>query len=435
MNPLLVDLYELTMAQAWWRRGPQPTATFSLFCRRLPPGRNFLVAAGLDGALAFLEGLRFDTGPLAGRFDPAFLAWLGELRFTGDVRAVPEGTVVFADEPLIEVTAPMVEAQLVETWLMNHVHYQTLVASKAARVVAAAAGRPVYDFGLRRYHGADAGLYAARACWIAGCAGTSNVLAGHAWPEIPVVGTMAHSWVQAVGDELAAFRRFAAEWPETTLLVDTYDTREGVRNVVRLARELGDAFRVRAVRIDSGDLDALSRAARRILDDAGLAGVRVVASGGLDEHAVARLVTGAAPIDAFGVGTAMGTSTDAPALDLVYKLVAVDGRGTIKLSPGKRTLPGAKQVFRAADRDVIVRAGEAGEGRPLLVEVMRGGRRLAGPGLAEARGRCAREVAALPPELRGLAPATWPVEVGPALARDAEACARAVGRRSWGSAG
>lgn len=417
---LLTDLYELTMAQAYWREGRTAPATFSLFCRRLPPTRNYLLAAGLDDALRYLEAFRFDGESLAflaslGRFSAEFLDWLGRLRFTGDVRAVPEGTPVFAEEPLVEVTAPLPEAQLVETFLLNQVHVQTLIASKAARVVTAAAGRPVHDFGLRRYHGTDAGMKAARAAWIAGCAGTSNVLAARTW-GIPATGTMAHSYVQAHEDEAEAFRRFSELYPETTLLVDTYDTLRGVQRVIALAKERGDTFRVRAIRLDSGDLGALAREARRMLDAAGLGGVRIFASGELDEDAVARLV--AAPIDAFGVGTAMGVSKDAPALDVAYKLTAYAGVGRVKLSPGKRSLPGPKQVFREerdgeAVRDVIAGVEETFPGRPLLVPVMVGGRRTAAgsEGLDAARARAAAEIARLPAAVRGLAPADPAYEV------------------------
>lgn len=427
--PLLVDLYELTMAQAYWREGMDAPATFGLFVRRLPPSRNFLLAAGLDTALRFLERFRFDAAALAalaglGRFDDGFLDWLGRLRFRGEVRAVPEGTPVFAEEPLLEVTAPLAEAQLVETVLLNQVHLQTVVASKAARVVAAAAGRPVIDFGLRRYHGADAGLKAARATYLAGCEGTSNVLAACVWPELTAMGTMAHSYVQAHEDEAEAFRRFSDLYPETTLLVDTYDTLEGVRRVVRLARERGPAFRVRAIRLDSGDLAALAKGAREILDAAGLRAVRIFASGDLDEHAVARLVEAGAPVDSFGVGTRMGVPHDAPTLDVVYKLVAYGGEGRVKLSTGKRTLPCRKQVFReerdgVAVRDVLGLEGERRDGRPLLVTVMAGGARTeAGRvGLAEARAHAAREIVRLPAAVRAIAPAdpAYPVVVSDAL--------------------
>jgi nicotinate phosphoribosyltransferase len=413
---LLTDLYQLTMLQAYWAEGLHDTAVFSLFVRRLPEARNLLLAAGLDDALAYLETLRFPEESLAflrglAGFRPGFVDWLAGLRFDGEVWAVPEGTPVFAGEPLLEVAAPLPVAQLAETFLMNQVHLQTLLASKAVRVVEAAAGRDVVDFGLRRIHGADAGLKAARAFWIAGVAATSNVLAGRIY-GIPLAGTMAHSYVQAHADEAEAFRAFAALYPETTLLVDTYDTRAGVERVVELARALGADFRVRALRLDSGDLAELARDARRRLDAAGLAAVRLFASGGLDEHEVSDLVARGVPVDAFGVGTKMGVSADAPHLDVAYKLVEYAGSGRTKRSPGKELLPGPKQVFRVEEggravRDVIACRDESGPGRPLLRRVMAGGRRTeAGlEPLDTARGRARAELAALPAEVRARAAA------------------------------
>lgn len=419
---LFTDLYELTMMQAYWRERRTDTAVFSLFVRRLPEHRNFLLACGLDSALDYFERLRF--GPEArdwlrstGRFDEDFIDSLEDFRFTGRVRAVPEGTPVFAEEPILEVEAPLPEAQIAETFVMNQVHLQTMLASKAARVVRAARGRTVVDFGLRRMHGTDAGLKAARAFHIAGVAATSNVLAGRVW-GIPVSGTMAHSYIQAHEDELSAFRDFARSWPETILLVDTYDTTGGVENVVRLARELGDAFRIRGIRLDSGDLAALARQARAILDEAGLEKVSIFASGGLAEASIDALVESGAPVDGFGVGTHMGVSEDAPSLDMVYKLTEYGGRGRLKLSTGKRVLPGLKQVFRMEDsgravRDVIGDADESGPGRPLLIPVMEDGRRLDGGhvALADIRDYAANAIAALPDRLRSLEPADPPYEV------------------------
>jgi nicotinate phosphoribosyltransferase len=437
---LLTDLYELTMLQAYVEEGMEGEAAFSLFVRRLPPRRNYLVACGLGDVLRFLETLAFDTDALAylgslGRFSDRFLRYLERLRFTGDVHAVAEGTPVFAHEPILEVVAPMPQAQLVETLVMNQIHLQTTLASKAARVVAAARGRTVVDFGVRRMHGTDAGLKAARAFWIAGVDATSNVAAGRRY-GIPVSGTMAHSYVQAHDDELEAFRRFARVYPDTVLLVDTYDTLAGVRKVVALARELGPAFKVRAVRLDSGDLAALARGARRILDDAGLTSVEIFASGSLDEDAVAALVEGGAPIDGFGVGTAMGVSRDAPDLDIAYKLVAYGGRARMKLSTGKVLLPGRKQIFRVeedglARRDVLARHDEALAGRPLLAPVMRRGERLPAGRvtLDEARGRARDELARLPAALRALAPADPPyaVEISAGLARARDELAARLG--------
>ena len=427
---LFTDLYELTMLQAYREHGLAGRATFELFARSLPPGRNYLLACGLDPALAYLERLAFGPEALAALaglgFPAPFLDWLGGLRFTGDVDAMPEGTPAFAGEPLLVVEAPVAEAQVVETFLLNQLHFQTLVASKGARIVEAAAGRPVADFGSRRAHGTEAGMLAARALYIAGMASTSNVAAGARY-GIPVSGTMAHSYVQARGDDLAAFREMAATHPETTLLVDTFDALAGVRAVVALARELGDAFRVRAVRIDSGPLAELAARARRLLDDAGLGRVRIVASGGLDEHAIAGL--SGAPIDAFGVGTRAVTSADAPAFDAVYKLAAYAGEGRLKRSPGKETLPGRKQVYRergaggGAERDVLAGAAERRGGEPLLVPVMRGGRRLAAgrEPLERARERAREETARLPARVRSLAGARppYPVAVSPGLRREA----------------
>jgi nicotinate phosphoribosyltransferase len=430
-SALLTDLYQLTMAQAYVRQEMLAPAVFELFVRQLPPQRNYLVACGLEDVLDYLEDLRFsgeDLDYLAsiGRFQAEFLEYLGGLRFTGDVRAMPEGTVFFAGEPVLEVVAPLPEAQLVETFILNQVHYQTLVASKAARVVTAAAGQTVVDFGLRRYPGVDAGLKAARAAYVAGVDSTSNVLAGKRY-GIPVAGTMAHSYVLAHTDELAAFRAFAAVYPETTLLVDTFDTLDGVRQVIRLARELGPDFKVRAIRLDSGDLAALAHDARKLLYEAGLASVEIFASGDLDEHRIAALVAADAPVSGFGVGTRMGTSADAPFLNCAYKLVEYAGRPCMKLSAAKMTLPGRKQVFRHLDGgriggDVVGLHDEHRDGRALLSPVMRAGRRLPGssPGLAEVRRYCHDELSALPPEVLALEPADPPYPVDLSLPLKAE---------------
>jgi nicotinate phosphoribosyltransferase len=425
---LFTDLYELTMLQAYVEQGMHEEATFSLFVRRLPSRRHYLLACGLDDVLRYLEELRFTRDDLdwlasLGQFGDRFLRWLEGFRFTGEVRGVPEGTPVFANEPILEITAPLPAAQVIETYVMNQVHLQTVLASKASRVVSAAAGRTVVDFGPRRMHGIDAALKAARAFHIAGVAATSNVLAGRIY-GVPVSGTMAHSYVQAAVDEMAAFRNFARLYPETVLLVDTYDTLDGVRKVVALARELGEAFRVRAIRLDSGDLGELAFRSRAILDEAGLERVEIFASGSLDEDRIAELVAAGAPITGFGVGTAMGTSDDAPALDIAYKLCAYAGRGRLKLSSGKPVLPGRKQVFRRERAgemvgDVIGRAEERLDGRPLLVSVMAGGERTAA-GRVEldgARAHAAEETARLPARVRALTPADppYPVEVSQAL--------------------
>ena len=346
------------MMQSYRAAGMEGIAVFSLFVRRLPPTRNYLLACGLETVLDYLEGLRFTDEDLAylrglGQYAPDFIDSLSDFRFEGDVFAVPEGTPVFPNEPILEVEAPIAQAQLVETFVMNQVHLATILASKAARVVDAAAGRTVVDFGARRMHGIDAALKAARAFYIAGLAATSNLLAGSFF-GVPVAGTMAHSFIQAYDSEVAAFRAFADQFPETILLVDTYDTLEGVRRVIELAHELGDEFRVRGVRLDSGDLGGLAKAARELLDEADLHQVKIFASGGLDEMEIDRLLSEGAPIDGFGIGTALGVSQDAPGLDIAYKLAAYDGRGRLKLSAGKPILPGRKQVFRLEEGGLAI---------------------------------------------------------------------------------
>lgn len=427
-SALLTDLYQLTMMQAYVQERMFGGAVFTLSVRRLPGSRNYLLACGLGHVLEFLEDVRFseeDLDYLSGLpgFSTSFIDYLSTFRFTGDVHAVPEGTPIFANEPILEITAPLPEAQLVETYVLNQMHLQTMLASKAARVVAAADGRPVVDFGLRRMHGTDAALKAARAFHIAGVAGTSNVLAGRLY-GIPVSGTMAHSYIQAHSSEIEAFRQFVHLYPGSTLLVDTYGTMSGVENVIELARELGDGFTASAIRLDSGDLNSLSRSARARLDESGLGHVRIFVSGGLEEQSIRMLVDAGAPIDGFGVGTAMGVSNDAPSLDMVYKLAEYEGRGRVKTSPGKPVLPGSKQVFRlesdgVVQEDVIARREEDLDGRPLLRCVMTSGSRTdwGRESLDEARERAARETTALPPGLRSLdpQPQDFPVRVSTAL--------------------
>jgi nicotinate phosphoribosyltransferase len=429
---LLTDLYQLTMLQAYWKEGIVDEAVFSLYFRELPAARNFVLACGLDDVLHYLETLHFearaleDLQRLDGSFCDGFLAWLSELRFRGVVRAVAEGVPVFPDVPLLEVIAPIAEAQLVESFVMNQVHVQSVLATKAVRVVTAAAGRPVVDFAMRRMHGADAALKGARACHIAGTVGTSNVLAGLAY-GIPVRGTMAHSYIEAHDREIDAFRAFAELYPGTIILVDTYDTIEGVRKVIELAHELGDELSVRGIRLDSGNLADLARKARELLDAAGLGKLEIFASGSLDEYRVAELVASGVPIDGFGVGTRMGVSRDAPDLELAYKLTAYAGEGRLKTSPGKPVLPGPKQVFRVEEagcavRDVVARHDEELPGRPLLDEVMRDGRRLTAGrvSLEQIRARAASELARLPSGIRALEPANppYPVKVSEALRSD-----------------
>lgn len=434
---LFTDLYQLTMAQAYLEAGHTEEAGFDLFVRKLPEQRNYLIACGQTEALDFLSELRFGDEDIAyldslEKFSPVLLDWLAEFRFTGEVRAVPEGTIVFGEEPILSVRAPIAQAQIVETWLLNQVHVQTALASKASRIVQAARGRPVLDFGLRRIHGADAGLKAACAYHVAGLAGTSNVLAGKRY-GVPVAGTMAHSFIQSFDDELEAFRAFARSFPETILLVDTYDTLEGVRKVIRLRDQLGDEFRVAGIRLDSGNLGQLAHGARRLLDEAGLEQVKIFASGGLDEYAVRNLVAQGSPIDGFGVGTAMGVSEDAPHLDVAYKLCSYGGEPRMKLSTGKRSLPGFKQVFRESrngifERDVIARYDERLEGEALLNTVMQNGERTDQLNLEAARERAADQLERLPEALRGLEPAdAYPVSLSDGLQRRMDELTRRLG--------
>lgn len=429
-SPLTTDLYQLTMLDAYHAHGMGETAVFELFVRKLPPQRNFMMAAGLAQALEFLEQLRFAPEELewieaSGKFSRGFAAHLERLRFTGEVHALPEGTIFFANEPVLRVTAPLPEAQLVESRLINLVHFETLVATKAARSVLAAPGKLLVDFGLRRAHGAEAGLLAARAAYIAGYSGTATVAAGSRM-GIPVFGTMAHSFVEAHDDESAAFRRFAEACPKNVvLLIDTYDTEAAARKVVELAPDLTRrGIQVKGVRLDSGDLAALSRSVRRILDEGGLAGATIFASGNIDEYRIRDLVAAGAPIDGFGVGTSLVTSSDAPYLDAVYKLQEYAGKPRRKRSTGKATWPGRKQVYRRYDRagrlehDVITVEGDCHPGEALLVPVLRNGKRLAAPeGLAAIRERAAAQLAKLPDSLRALESAASPyrVEIAPAL--------------------
>jgi nicotinate phosphoribosyltransferase len=423
-SALLVDLYELTMGQSYFDRGMhERPATFSLFARHLPAGWGYFLAAGLDGALSYLEELSFTDHELAylertGLFRRPFLEYLRTLRFRGDVRALPEGTAFFPHEPLLEIEAPAVAAQLVESAVLNELHFQSLVASKASRCVEAAAGRTLVDFGLRRAHGADAALKAARASYLAGFDATSDVLAGMRY-GIPVAGTMAHSFVQAFEDEQEAFDAFLCSYPGATLLVDTYESHEGVIRAIAAARETGASLH--AVRLDSGDLLVESLAARRLLDAEGFEATTVFASGNLDEHELERLLRAGAPIDGFGVGSRLGTVADAPYLDMAYKLVAFDGRPVLKLSPGKATWPGPKQVWRrrgadgTALGDVVAVAGEELEGESLLRSVMRGGRRLGSEPLSLARERARRERASLLEGPRRLRARPYAVAFSPAL--------------------
>jgi nicotinate phosphoribosyltransferase len=428
---LLTDLYQLAMMHAYIEQGETKTAVFEFFARKLPPGRGFLMAAGLEQALDFLENLRASPKEIEwldrhGGFGRDLLDYLATFRFSGDVHAMPEGRVFFADEPILRVTAPLPEAQYFETRLINLLHFQSLIAAKAARMALAAPGKLLVDFGLRRAHGAEAGLLAARASYIAGFSGTATVLAGKQF-GVPIYGTMAHSFVQAFDDEVTAFESFARVRPENlVLLIDTYDTEAAARKVVALEPRLKEmGITLRGVRLDSGDLDALSRSVRRILDDAGLGEVAIFASGGLDEYEIQKLVRGGAPIGGFGVGSSLTTSSDAPALDCVYKLQEYAGLARRKRSAGKATWPGRKQVWRSygddgrMTGDVLSTEDDIHDGEPLIHQVMRGGRRLYPPqDLTEIRERAARDLERLPEALRRLEPyASYPVQVGEPLVR------------------
>jgi len=427
-SPLLTDLYQLNMLQSYLDHGMIETAVFEFFSRKLPARRGFLMAAGLAQVVEFLENVRFGEEELdwvreTGRFGADFIDYLADFRFTGDVDAMAEGTVFFADEPIVRVTAPLPQAQLVESRLINIVHFQSLVASKAARMVLAAGGRTLIDFGLRRAHGAEAGLFAARAAYIAGFAGTATVLADPLF-GIPIFGTMAHSFIQAHDDETTAFEHFARSRPANlVLLIDTYDTEAGARKVVGLAPRLSEAgITLSGVRLDSGDLAAHAREVRQILDAGGLAAVRIFVSGGIDEDAIARIVEAGAPIDGYGVGTSLVTSEDAPALDCAYKMQEYAGIPRRKHSEGKATWPGRKQVFRQRAGDVLTVIGDPQEGEALIRPVMRVGKLAAPlPSLAEIRTHAAAELEKLPePHARLQTEPAYPVEVAPALRRLAE---------------
>ncbi|MCH9017170.1 MAG: nicotinate phosphoribosyltransferase [Chloroflexi bacterium] len=429
---MFTDLYELTMSQAFLSQGMLATATFSLFTRTYPPNRAYFVSAGLEDVLDYLSNLNFSGRAIdylraTGIFSGDFLDFLRGVRFTGSVRAIPEGRLYFTDEPAVEITAPLIEAQLVETFIINQVNLQSMLATKAARCVWAAQGRGIADFASRRTQGTDAALKMARASYIAGFSSTSNVLAASIY-GMPPAGTMAHSFISTFATELDAFRAYAQSFPgRTILLIDTYDTISGAWNAVQVAKEMeGDGQRLMAVRLDSGDFDELSRRVRTILDDSGLDYVKILASGGLDEYELETLVKAGAPIDLFGVGTKAGVSADAPWSDMAYKLVCFDGRPVMKLSPEKVSLPGAKQVFRTKDaagmfaRDIIAMDDEElPGGLPMLEEVMKDGRRT-GPQvtLEEVRKRFQDDFAALDGRFKVLNnPPRFPVAISGKLER------------------
>jgi nicotinate phosphoribosyltransferase len=412
---LLLDLYQLTMAQSYFLSEMQQPAVFELFTRQLPQSRHFLIAAGLEQVVDYLENLHFsgsDIEYLAGTrlFCTRFLDYLAGLRFSGSLHAMPEGTPFFANEPIVRITAPIIEAQLVESRILNIVHFQTLIASKAVRCVLAGGGRRMVDFGMRRAHEADAAVFAARAAYLAGFDATATVEAGRRF-DIPLSGTMAHSFIEAHEREEAAFREFVTSCSgEATLLVDTYDTRRATERVGKLVRERairGEPSRIRAIRIDSGNLADDARAARSILDRHLCHEVEIVLSGGLDEQGVAELVRANVPVDAFGIGTALAVSADAPALDMAYKLQEYAGKPRRKRSPGKATWPGTKQVFREHDIHGQLRSDSVGldmetlPGQRLLVPVLEEGRRVVAlPGLRSIRESCARQVSHLPRWMR-----------------------------------
>jgi nicotinate phosphoribosyltransferase len=421
---LLTDLYQLTMLDAYLARDMHDEAVFEFFSRRLPKRRNFLMSAGLEQLLEYLEQLSFSAEEVewlesTERFSNKLLDYLAGFKFTGTVNAMPEGTVFFANEPSVQVVAPLPQAQLIETRLINLLHYQTMIASKAARCVLVAPGKDLVDFGLRRAHGADAGLLAGRASYLAGFAGTATVLADKEF-GIPIYGTMAHSFIQAHATEEEAFEHFARIYPSgSVLLIDTYDTLAAAEKVIELVAKLrSEDIVVRGVRLDSGDLPDLARKVRRLLDDGGCETVTIFCSGNLDEYALARDFAGA-PVDGYGIGTHLDVSADAPYLDCVYKLQEYAGEPRRKKSAGKETWPGRKQVFRQHDRkgrishDVLAGIDESVDGQPLLAPVMTEGRRVRpSPGLESVREHAAAELAALPESLRDLCTAgSYTVEI------------------------
>lgn len=420
--PLMVDLYELAMAQAYWAEGMADTAVFSLFFRELPENRNFVLACGQQNIAELIEQLRFSGEHIErlrqlNRFQPEFLQWLRDFRFSGSIRAVAEGTPLFPQEPILEVSAPIAEAQVLESLIMNYVHLESVLASKAVRLAFAADGCPVVDFGMRRMHGLDSAHRGLRAYRLAGLSGTSNVLAGLDY-GLEVSGTMAHSFVQAYPDEMEAFKVYARLYPGTTLLVDTYDTRRAVKRIVEWLNDEPDV-RIGGIRLDSGDLEQEARDCRRILDEAGFSDIKILASGGLDEYRIADLRQAGAPIDGFGVGTAIGAANDAPAIELAYKLTEYAGEPKMKNSSGKTSWPGAKQVFRQYDGtglasgDIIAGIDEQIDGSPLLETVMENGALLPGfpTSLDDQVIRSHEALAALPKRFRELEPAkVFPVE-------------------------
>lgn len=444
---LLADLYELTMAESYFHYKKDTSATFDLFVRGLPPNRSYLVAAGLADILEYIRTLNFNAEDLKYLksqkiFSADFLGYLARFKFKGDIWALPEGTIFFANEPIIRVTAPIIEAQLIESFLLNTVNLQTMLASKASRVVYAAKGRGIYDFSLRRTHGSDAALKAARSSYIAGSNGTSNVLAAKLY-NLPVAGTMAHSYVMSFKNEIDSFLAYSHTFPErTTLLVDTYDTKKGIDNAITIGLYLKErGYRLGGIRLDSGDIAKLSKFARKKLDKAGLYYVKIFASGNLDEYKIEDLLKQGACIDNFGVGTNMGTSEDAPSLDIIYKISEVsendDFLPTMKLSKGKITYPGRKQVFRLKDKkgrfskDILGLAQEKIKGEPLLKKVVDKGKIIYNsPPLDKIRLSLKAGLAKFPDRLKTAYPrGKYPVIISPGLRKLRQALARQLERR------
>ncbi len=431
-SALFTDLYELTMAQAYDSEGMNETAVFELFFRNMPNERNYMIAAGLNDVLEFLDEFHFDGSDIdylreQPQFSNHFLERLRETRFTGNVSAMREGTIVYPNEPILQIIAPIFEAQIIETFLLNQVHYQSLAFTKAARVVTAARGRTVVDFGSRRAHGTDAALKVARATYLAGGEGTSNVLAGKLY-GLPIFGTMAHSYIQAHDAEYDTFQKFAELYPNTTLLVDTYDTLQGVQKVIDVLKT-HPALKVGAIRLDSGDLIELSNATRDMLDRAGFEDIKIFLSSGLDEYSIDKLLDAGAPIDGFGVGTKLVVSEDVPYLDFAYKLVEYAGIPRIKLSSEKEIFPGQKQIYRDFEeglmvRDVITREDETHKGLPLLQPMMRNGERLTFSHFSneDIRNYIQHELESLPEDLRNINKTAhaYPVEVSENLQQDLE---------------
>jgi nicotinate phosphoribosyltransferase len=430
---MFTDLYELTMCASYFDNKKFEPATFDLFIRRLPPERNYFLFAGLEQVLLFLENVRFTDEHISylkkQGFEEDFLDYLRNFQFTGDVYALPEGTIAFPNEALIRVTAPIIEAQLVETFLLNTINLQTMIASKASRVVHAAQGKAVVEFGLRREHGIDAGMKVARCSYIAGCNGTSNALAGMTY-GIPVFGTMAHSFIMSYSKEIDAFRAFVKTFPtKSTLLIDTYDDIAGAEKAILVAKDLEKkGYKLGGVRLDSGDLAETSKKVRALLDAKGLQYVSIFASGDLDESKITELLSKKAKIDAFGVGTKMGTSADYPYIDVIYKLSETADRNgdfspIMKLSKGKITLPGRKQVFRFEDdkgnymKDMITLADEDVEGKPLLVKMMEKGKIIRElPPLMEIRATAHENLKMFPERYRQIKNSPeYPVELSQAL--------------------